>query len=392
MDVQAVFLATPPFLDVIGDPDPAALLDFAGQIERLAGKYGIDGVSIGPVVATTPLALLMSIHALPQLIKQTKSIYSGVLFADQNSGINLAAAHAFAQVVHKVAHESPNGLGNLRLAALANMPDSVPYFPAAYHHGGLPSFAIAAEAVDVAMRGIEQAPSLGQVFQGVVSAIEKAAAPLLEVVDHLVDDHHLAFKGLDLSIAPSANENLSLGSAIENLGIEVFGGNGTLFATNFLATCIQEANIPHANLSGVMLPVLEDARLAQRARQGHFDVNDLLFYSAVCGAGLDAVPIPGETQPEEIAAIFLDMATLAISTNKPLLARLLPMPGLKAGQEVSLALNPTTLTGYVLPVKKSGAQKLFRRATFFKTHSTVIRTRQRSTSSYPIIHSSRKRR
>ena len=82
-----------------------------------------------------------------------------------------------------------------------------------------------------------------------------------------------------------------------------------------------------------MLPVLEDEVLAQRAAEGRFSVNDLLLYSAVCGTGLDTVPIPGSTTPDEMAAIFLDMATLAIALDKPLTARLMPIPGLAVGRK-----------------------------------------------------------
>ncbi|MDX1524105.1 MAG: DUF711 family protein, partial [Anaerolineae bacterium] len=114
IDVQTVRVATPPFLDVIGDPAPAVLLEFAQALEVLTKRYHIDAASIGPVIATTPLALLMSIHALPQLITETENIFSGVMFADDDSGINLTAAYAFAQVVNKVAHNTADGIGNFR--------------------------------------------------------------------------------------------------------------------------------------------------------------------------------------------------------------------------------------------------------------------------------------
>ena len=390
IEVQTIRLATPPFLDVIGDPDPATLIEFAQALETMAEKHNIEAVSVGPVVATTPLALLMSIQALPRLISETKITHSGVLFADDNSGINLSAAHAFAQVVHDVAHSTPKGAGNLRLGALANISDTVPYFPAAYHHGGLPCFAIATEAADLAIEAIDQTRSLNDAAQGLVRAIEKAGSMMLEVADHLVDDHQIRFRGIDFSLAPSPGQSHSIGAAIEHLGIDVFGGNGTLFAANFLADCIQEANIPHIGLSSVKLPLLEDSLLAQRAKEGHFDVNDLLTYSAVCGAGLDGVPIPGDTGVEEIAAIFVDLAALSIATGKPLVAQLLPMPGLTAGQAVPFAAE-TFAAGCVLPVRQSGAEGLFRRGTHYKARPKPAAQRNKS-GSYPQFYGSRRRR
>jgi uncharacterized protein (UPF0210 family) len=367
-EVQTVRLATPPFLDVLGDPDTSILLEFAHTLEDRANKHHIDFVSIGPVVATTPLALLMSIHALPQVIAETEKIFSGVLFAADNSGINLAAAQAFAETVHKVAHATPNGFGNLRLGALANVPPGVPFFPAAYHHGGSPCFAIATEAADLALSAISQARSFKEACKRLIGAIESTANHILGIIDVLVDDHQIRFEGIDFSLAPFPSRARSIGAAIENLGVDAFGGSGTLFATSFLTNCIRQADIPHTGFSGVMLPILEDSVLASRVEEGCFGLNDLLLYSAVCGTGLDTVPIPGNTSSEEMAAIFVDMASLAIALGKPLTARLMPMPGLAVGEKVSFDFEYFA-SSRVLPVKNLGAQRLFQRGSFFTASS-----------------------
>lgn len=375
-EVQTVRLATPPFLDVVGDPDPQVLLDFARRLEELAGKYNIDFISIGPVVATTPLALLMSIHALPPVITATEKIFSGVLFADNRSGINFSAAYAFAETVSAVAAASPNGFGNLRLAALANVPPGVPFFPAAYHSGGAAYFAIATEAADLAVSALSHVNSLNEAQQRLTNAIESVSKHILDVVDKLVDDHQFRFKGLDFSLAPFPGQS-SIGAAIEKLGVAAFGGSGTLFATAFLTNCIRRANIPRTGFSGVMFPVLEDTVLAKRAAEGRFSVHDLLLYSAVCGTGLDTVPIPGSTQPEEIAAIFLDLAALALTLNKPLTARLMPMPGLAVGQKVSFDFEYFA-DSCVLPVKNLGAASLFEGSSFLKLDSFRSETKSKS--------------
>ncbi|HNB50536.1 MAG TPA: DUF711 family protein, partial [Anaerolineales bacterium] len=71
--------------------------------------------------------------------------------------------------------------------------------------------------------------------------------------------------------------------------------------------------------------------LAARAADGHLTVTDLLLMSTVCGTGLDTVPLPGDTTPDQLAAILLDVAALSLRLNKPLTARLVPIPGKKAG-------------------------------------------------------------
>jgi uncharacterized protein (UPF0210 family) len=364
-EVQTVRLATPPFLDVIGDPDTQAILVFAHALEEAADKYDIDYVSIGPVVATTPRALLMPIHALPQLIVETEKIFSGVLFADARSGINLSAAHAFAQTVHEVAQATPNGFGNLRLGALANVPAGVPFFPAAYHYGRSSYFAIATEAADLAVEAFSNAHTFDEAGQYLVAAVENTSSDILELADMLVDDHHIGFNGIDYSLAPHPSQASSIAAAIEKFGVDVFGGSGTLLAVAFLTRCIRQARIPHTGFSGVMLPVLEDSILAQRAAEGRFSVHNLLLYAAVCGTGLDTVPIPGNTSVDEMGAIFLDMASLAVSLGKPLTARLMPIPGKAVGQKVSFDFEYFA-SSRVLPVKNLGTERIFRGGSFLK--------------------------
>ena len=81
-----------------------------------------------------------------------------------------------------------------------------------------------------------------------------------------------------------------------------------------------------------MLPVLEDSGLATSASDGHLSLRDLLLFSAVCGAGLDVIPLPGDTTAEQLTPLLLDLAALSLRLNKPLTARLMPIPGKKAGQ------------------------------------------------------------
>jgi uncharacterized protein len=58
------------------------------------------------------------------------------------------------------------------------------------------------------------------------------------------------------------------------------------------------------------------------------------------------VPLPGEVSEEQIARIRGDVAWLAFRWNKPLAARLLPVPGKRAGEQTefsSAVLTKTTI-------------------------------------------------
>jgi uncharacterized protein (UPF0210 family) len=77
--------------------------------------------------------------------------------------------------------------------------------------------------------------------------------------------------------------------------------------------------------------VLEDEVLAQRWAEGRISLDSLLAYSAVCGTGLDTIPLPGNVTEEQLARILGDVASLAVKWRKALSARLLPVGGKKPG-------------------------------------------------------------
>ena len=130
----------------------------------------------------------------------------------------------------------------------------------------------------------------------------------------------------------------SLGAALEALGPRV-GGPGALCAAAFLTDALDRARCPRAGVCGLMLPVLEDATLARRAAGGGLALSDLLLYAAVCGVGLDTVPLPGDVAEAALAGILLDTAALSARLRKPLVARLMPLPGLAAGDATSFSFE-----------------------------------------------------
>lgn len=93
-----------------------------------------------------------------------------------------------------------------------------------------------------------------------------------------------------------------------------------------------------------MQPVLEDfAVLAKRAAEGTLTIKDALLYSAVCGTGLDTVPLPGNTTAEQMTPLLLDLSALAMRLDKPLTARLMPVPvNRRATLQISISVSLPT--------------------------------------------------
>ncbi len=157
--------------------------------------------------------------------------------------------------------------------------------------------------------------------------------------DALGQRHSMVFSGIDFSLAPFPGEAASIGKAMEKLGVPRAGLHGSLAVAAILTECIERARYRRTGFSGLMLPVLEDSVLAQRAAEGSLTVKDLLLYSAVCGTGLDTVPLPGDTSADQITPVLLDLAALALRLDKPLTARLMPIPGKKAGEPTDFTFD-----------------------------------------------------
>lgn len=351
--VQTTRLATEPLSRVGSDP-----LARAAELWPPCAAAGYEYLSLGTIDATEPGADLSAIDRLPDLIRHTDSVFASVLVAMPRHGINLPAIWRTAEAVHAIAHTTPQGFGNLRLAALANVGPHAPFFPAAYHDGGSPAVAIATEAADLAVTAASGAPSLAEARERLIAAVESSAARIVSVVAPLAARQGFRFAGIDFSLAPFPEEARSIAAAVERLGVERFGASGTLFAASFFTDCLRRAVYPHCGFNGLMLPVLEDAVLAARSHDGLYTVNDLLLYSAVCGTGLDTVPLPGDVTVAELAGILLDVAALALRLDKPLTARLMPVPGARAGDVTAFDFSYFA-NAQVLPVKGYASSRLF---------------------------------
>jgi uncharacterized protein (UPF0210 family) len=357
LEVQTLRLAAPPFTEVLGDPAAAQVGDLAQALEALCVEQGIDYVSIGPLLADQPDTLLAPIYRLPDVFASTERIFATVAVAGAGRGINLAAIRACAEIIPRIAGATPGGFGTLRFAALANCLPGSPFFPVAYHAGGPPAFAFATEAADLPVTAFSQAASLEEARSRLIDALETSAARLAAVADRLVDDHNLRFGGIDFSLATYPDQAVSIAAAVEHLGVDRFGASGTLFGAAFIADCLRQATYPRCGYSGLMFPVLEDSVLATRADERMYTVDSLLLYSTVCGAGLDTVPLPGDVSVDELAGMLLDVATLAVVLNKPLSARLMPVPGLTADQRTAFDFAYFE-NARVLPIKGGGISRL----------------------------------
>lgn len=326
-EVQTVRLATIPFPRLLGEKNIDELPKFSNQLAKAIKEAGILYASLGPALPEFP----RSYQVIPEAIAASEDIFfSGAMTGGNN--IHMAAVKACADVIIKCAPIDPNGFANLRFAALANVHAGAPFFPAAYYDGDQPAFAVAVESADVAVNAFAGQPSLGEGRSALVAEITRHGQAIARIAQSLLTNHQSPkFLGIDFSLAPFPDDAHSLGNAVEKMGVPKVGLHGSLAAAAILTEAIERADFPHVGFNGFMQPVLEDSILAKRAAEGTLTVKDALLYSAVCGTGLDTVPLPGDTNADEINPLLLDLCALALRLDKPLTARLMPVPGKRAG-------------------------------------------------------------
>lgn len=328
-EVQTVRLATIPFPKLLGEENINSLPKFANEFSKAIRAVGISYASLGPALPELP----KSYQAIPDAISASENIFFSGMMAD-DTNIHLAQIKACAEVIVRNAALDANGFANLRFAALANVKAGAPFFPAAYWNENKPAFAIAIESADVAVKAFETKSSLSESRSALISEIEKHGETL-ERVSNSLTSSSLKFLGIDFSFAPFPDDAHSLGKAVENMGVKKIGLHGSLASAAILTEAIERANFLRAGFNGFMQPVLEDSVLAKRAAEGLLTIKDALLYSAVCGTGLDTVPLPGDSTADEIAPLLLDLCALARRLNKPLTARLMPIPNKVAGDETN---------------------------------------------------------
>ena len=326
-EVQTLRLATIPFPLLLGADRIHETPRLAEELSHLLPENGIEYAALGPALPGTPDSYLV----LPNAIAVSKNVFFSGVMADTKRGVSMAAVKACAEVIVRIAPLDPNGFANLNFAALANVHPGTPFFPASYHDGNEPSFALAMEAADSAVSAFENARTVDEGRNALIAALEENAQKLVRAADLLKYKYMLKFGGIDFSLAPFPEETRSLGTAFERMGIPKIGLHGSLTAAAILTESIERARFPRAGFSGLMMPVLEDAILSKRAAEGTLTVKDLLLYTAVCGTGLDTVPLAGNVTSGQIVALLLDISTMALRLDKPLTARLMPIPGKQAG-------------------------------------------------------------
>jgi len=326
-EVETIRITTQPFPEYTQGLSPEQTLDFFHDYDALAVKQGFDA-SIGPAMLKDSddagEAELLGI-----ILSRAKTLNASISIAGED-GIHWKSIQAAAQVIKYLEDHTAHGQGNFSFAAAALVPSGTPFYPASYLTGSGKQFALGLESANVVAEALTGAKSVDAAVARLKNILGRSAQEIEKTSEQLALQTGWKYGGIDLSPAPL--KEVSIGGAIEKFSGVPVGSSGTLTVAALITRALREIPVTHAGYSGLMIPILEDSVLAQRWSEGRLTMDALLSYSAVCGTGLDTVPLPGDIAAEQISRILGDVASLAVKWHKPLSARLQPAPGRKPGE------------------------------------------------------------
>jgi uncharacterized protein len=326
--VQTIRITTQPFPEYTKGMSKADAVKLLLAIDVWAAEHKTD-LNIGPAVMrkSDPLE---NIEVLGEVLASAKVANASALIATEE-GINWPAIQATAQMLKYVSEKSVRGQGTFNFAATAMVKPGTPFYPGSYHLGAGKRFAVGLEGAGVVAETFSVWP--GDPDEARVALTQSLNTELTQaeaIAQRVATQSKWEYTGIDPTPPPLMD--VSIGAAIEEYTLQPFGSSGTMTAAGIITSAVKATKVKQVGYAGLMLPILEDKRLAQRWSEGRITIDALLAYSSVCATGLDTVPLPGDVTPEQLVRIYGDMATLAYKWNKPLTARLQPAPGKHAGE------------------------------------------------------------
>lgn len=320
--VQTVRIATQPWERYFESRDQ--IVSLVKVLEDLAHKYGLDYSNVGTTVNEKLIPIIYD------MMKSTSHMFCTVLISDDRA-ISYERATQTAKLIKRISRIGKDGFSNLRFAAIFNTGPGSPFYPAAYHEGPT-SFAIGTENSDLVNKAFARAKTIEEAGMCLREVLAEEFKRIEEIAEEISVTEKVKYDGIDASIATSVAVDESIAYAFEKLGFGRFGDVGTLAIAKIITDTVKGLDVKKCGYSGLMLPVLEDYGLAKRNAEGAYNLGNLLLYSSVCGTGLDTIPLPGDITEKKLFALLLDIASLSIALDKPLSARLMPIPTKRIGE------------------------------------------------------------
>ncbi len=317
----------------------------ADEWEARVGSLANEVAAMGINYFSAPLWVdaISFVPAIARVVANTSQLFSNLNVLNPDGTISGNRIKTAAAIIRALGET--DAFNNLRFCASARAVPNTPFFPASFHDPNRtrPALSIALEAADEVVKAsqqfeadIEKNPDLGALVR---THMERAIEDVFEGIAEIGIANWVDFLGVDLSPAPFPEPRRSIGRALEIASGVEFGDPAILGIIAQIVAGLRQVDRPRWGFNGVMLPVLEDATIAKRTKEGKVTIETLLLYSSVCGTGLDTVPLPGDTCDADLQQLIYSIAVLATQLQKPLTARLMPIPGKNAGDATSFSFE-----------------------------------------------------
>ena len=366
-------IAVSPIAVVGAAMSSSQLVDVARVLDEAAAEVDVDFIGgftalVEKGIARGDMAL---IEAIPHALAETKRVCASVNVASTKAGINMDAVLLMGKAIKQAAALTArnDGIACAKLCVFANIPQDIPFMAGAYLgigeadaviNVGVSGPGVVKKAIDRALES-DAKLDLGQISE----LIKKTAYKVTRVGEligrEVAENLHVPFGVVDLSLAPTPNIGDSVGEIFQSLGLLSIGVPGTTAALALINDAVKKggafASSRVGGLSGAFIPVSEDLNIAEAARKGYIGLDKLEAITAVCSVGLDMIALPGDTTEESIAAIIADEMAIGVVNNKTTAARLIPVPGKKAGDNAYFGglLGQST----ILPVNNGANPNFF---------------------------------
>ncbi len=366
ISVSPIAVAAAPF-------DSKGMVAVAKTLDQAAHDVGVDFIGGFTALVEKGLAKgdLALIDAIPEALDVTQRMCSSINVASTRAGINMDAVGLMGRTIKAAAKRTADrdGLGCAKLVVFANIPEDVPFMAGAYLGIGEASSVInvGVSGPGVVKRAIDRAVAENpNAHLGELSEVIKRTAYKVTRVGEIIGREVARLLGVefgivDLSLAPTPNVGDSVGEIFQSLGLGSIGVPGSTAALAMLNDAVKKggafASSRVGGLSGAFIPVSEDVNIASAAAKGILTLEKLEALTAVCSVGLDMVALPGDTSAETLSGIIADEMAIGMINKKTTAARLIPVPGKKAGDRVFFGglLGEAT----IIPVNSNGVSADF---------------------------------
>lgn len=258
------------------------------------------------------------------------------ILAVQNGKVNYDVLNESLKLIKKTSNISINGKDNFRLGLSVNIKENCPFFPFSVSDGKF-GFSIALELTQEINMIIQNNSklNLNELRANIINTLYPQIKKIEELANEEALKYNIEFKGFDFSLAPiiDDNNNGSIITILNYLGVNDFSKSGTLFATAYLTNILKyfASEFKSVGFSGVMYSLLEDTNLCKINNETGVDIEDLIKLSTMCGCGIDMIPISCDENDNNIKSTFMDVIAISTRLNKPLGIRILPIPRAKKG-------------------------------------------------------------